>query len=79
MKKNLKHFNAKPTGGWGRYKNMKLPSDPYMLLSIINMKLRDSYDSLDELCASMGIDKAELEKRLGDAGFEYMEKVNQFK
>ena len=29
---------------------MNLPNDPFILLSLINMKLRDSYPSLDELC-----------------------------
>ena len=29
---------------------MTLPEDPMMLFSFINMKLRDNYSSLDELC-----------------------------
>ena len=29
---------------------MELPEDPMMLFSVINMKLRDCYASLDELC-----------------------------
>ena len=28
---------------------MELPKDPMMLFSVINMKLRDCYSSLDEL------------------------------
>ena len=55
-----------------------IPSDPMMLLSFINMKLRDQYDSLDELCASMDIDRSELESRLGEAGFEYNPQQNKF-
>lgn len=55
-----------------------IPSDPMMLLSFINMKLRDQYDSLDELCASMGIDRSELESRLAEAGFEYNPQQNKF-
>ncbi len=58
---------------------MTLPQDPFMLLSMINMKLRDEYPSLDELCASEGIDCKELEERLKAAGFEYMPEVNQFR
>ena len=50
-----------------------------MLMSIVNMKLRDDYSDLDELCASEDIDKTELVSRLGDAGFEYMPAVNQFR
>lgn len=50
-----------------------------MLLSAVNMKLRDEYGSLDDLCRSLDIDRAELEKRLADAGFEYMPEINQFR
>lgn len=56
-----------------------IPSDPYILLSYINMKLRDKYVNLDELCASLDIERTSLEKRLSDAGFEYVPSVNQFK
>lgn len=55
-----------------------IPSDPMMLLSFINMKLRDQYDSLDELCASMDIDRSELESQLAEAGFEYNPQQNKF-
>ena len=54
-------------------------SDPFMLLSFVNMKLRDDYSSLDELCASEGLDKAELLSRLNAAGFDYMPSINQFR
>ncbi|MGL4740429.1 MAG: DUF4250 domain-containing protein [Sarcina sp.] len=57
------------------YKTM----DPFMLLSIMNLKLRDFYTSLDNLCEDLNIDKNELEERLTAAGFEYVEAVNQFK
>ena len=39
---------------------MELPKDPMMLFSVINMKLRDCYSSLDELCEDMDVDKEEL-------------------
>ena len=32
-----------------------LPSDPIMLLSFVNMKLRDQYASLDALCEDMDV------------------------
>ena len=32
---------------------MRLPEDPVMLYSFINMKLRDFYPSLDALCEDM--------------------------
>lgn len=55
-----------------------LPSDPMMLLSFINMKLRDCYPSLDELCAALDVDRATLCARLAEAGFEYNPRQNKF-
>lgn len=43
------------------------------------MKLRDTYDSLDELCASEGIPRQKIEELLRDAGFEYNSKINSFR
>lgn len=57
---------------------MELPNDPMMLYSMINMKLRDFYSSLDALCDDMGVSKDEIVKRLGEAGFEYNEEQNKF-
>lgn len=56
----------------------KLPQDPFMLMSFVNTKLRDEYHSLDELCKSLDINRAELEARLRAAGFEYNEALNKF-
>lgn len=58
---------------------MSLPSDPIILMSVVNTKLRDQYPSLDELCSSLGIDRDELCHRLADAGFEYIHSLNQFR
>lgn len=53
--------------------------DPNILVSVINMKLRDYYSSLDILCEDLQIDRRELENKLKDAGYLYMVDVNQFK
>ena len=58
---------------------MSLPQDPFMLLSMINMYLRDRYTSLDDLCKSEDIDRTDLENRLKEAGFEYLPSINQFR
>ncbi|MBR3738179.1 MAG: DUF4250 domain-containing protein [Eubacterium sp.] len=58
---------------------MSLPKDPFMLLSVINMKLRDFYSSLDALCEDMGESKEEIEKALNNAGFEYDKTTNSFR
>lgn len=57
---------------------MQLPSDPMMLLSVVNTKLRDCYESLDALCSDMEIDKDEIINRLAGAGFEYNKEQNKF-
>ncbi|MBQ9641039.1 MAG: DUF4250 domain-containing protein [Bacteroidaceae bacterium] len=57
---------------------MTLPNDVMMLLSTVNMLLRDEYSSLDELCQAEGIERAELCRRLAEAGFEYSEVHNKF-
>ena len=49
---------------------MELPEDPMMLFSVINMKLRDCYASLDELCEDMNISKDILIGKLESIGFE---------
>lgn len=56
-----------------------LPSDPIMLLSVINTKLRDFYPSLDALCDEMDEDKSAIEEILSKAGFSYDKESNQFK
>lgn len=57
----------------------KLPEDPVMLMSVINMKLRDFYPTLDALCDDMGIDRAHLTATLAAAGFDYLPAANQFR
>ncbi len=49
-----------------------------MLFSVINMKLRDRYASLDALCDDLHIDRKALEAKLAAAGFEYSGKYNKF-
>ena len=50
---------------------MNLPEEPMMLYSFINIKLRDSYPTLDALCEDMNVEKAEILRRLKMVGFEY--------
>lgn len=56
-----------------------IPSDPIMLLSFINMKLRDDYKSLDDLCESLDIDKDKITEKLLSVGYRYNAANNQFK
>ncbi|MBR3795266.1 MAG: DUF4250 domain-containing protein [Clostridia bacterium] len=57
---------------------MMLPSDPIMLLSAVNMKLRDAYPSLDALCEDMDVSKEEIVRKLAEVGYEYNEEMNRF-
>ena len=58
---------------------MALPSDPVMLLSVVNLKLRNYYPTLDALCEDMDADKDALVARLAAAGYQYDPQQNQFK
>jgi hypothetical protein len=49
-----------------------------MLFSVVNMKLRDIYDSLDALCDDMNVSKEQLCAKLAAAGYEYSEQYNKF-
>lgn len=57
------------------FKNM----DPFILLSTVNMQLRDEFSSLDELCTTNDIDKNELTEKLKASGFKYNKEQNQFR
>ena len=58
---------------------MTLPKDPMILLSFLNMKLRDGYASLRAFCEENDADMDELTKTLADAGFQYDEETNRFR
>ena len=47
---------------------MSLPSDPFILLSVLNTKLRDFYPSLEECCKAEDIDPKALTKKLKSVG-----------
>lgn len=58
---------------------MNIPNDPAILLSYVNTMLRDEYESLDELCKSLDIQRKELENKLSAIGYEYSPEHNRFK
>ena len=58
--------------------NSNIPKDPVMLISFINMKLRDFYPSLDELCADLDLNVNDVSEKLASAGFNYDGKLNRF-
>ena len=56
-----------------------LPQDPMILLSFLNMKLRDGGASLQALCDELGADPEEIREKLAAAGYRYDEKANRFR
>lgn len=55
-----------------------LPKDPYILMSYLNTKLRDSYNSLEELAKSEDADINEILAVMNSIGFSYNENTNSF-
>ncbi|NVD06053.1 DUF4250 domain-containing protein [Vibrio sp. JPW-9-11-11] len=54
--------------------------DSIMLMSIVNMKLRDDFDGdLDKLTAYFDIERSALEAKLAKAGFDFLPDAGQFR
>lgn len=54
--------------------------DPVMLMSIVNMKLRDDFSGdLDKLANFFDIDRSALESKLSSAGFDFLPEAGQFR
>lgn len=55
-----------------------IPQDPIMLLSFVNLKLRDYYSNPDIMCDDLDINRTEIEEKLKNAGYEYNEQLNKY-
>lgn len=55
-----------------------IPNDPVMLLSFINLKLRDFYSDLDSLCEDLEMNKEELTGKLSAIDYHYDKEQNKF-
>ena len=55
-----------------------IPKDPVMLLSFINLKLRDYYSSFDALCEDLDVDGTEIVDKLAGINYRYDADKNQF-
>lgn len=58
--------------------NMSIPNDPMMLLSFVNLKLRDFYSSFDAMCEDMELNKDEIIAKLASIDYEYDAELNKF-
>ncbi|WP_294350371.1 DUF4250 domain-containing protein [uncultured Clostridium sp.] len=56
-----------------------LAMDPVILLSVLNMKLRDNFSSLKALCEDVGVAEEEVVTKIKAIGYDYDESSNQFK
>lgn len=57
---------------------MMIPKDPFMLLSYVNLKLRDNYRSIEEMCDDLDISLTEIEEACNGIGYFYDKQINQF-
>lgn len=57
---------------------MMLPNDPVMRLSFVNLKLRDFYKNIEDLCDDFDVDKDELISSLEAIDYHYDAEANQF-
>lgn len=57
----------------------QLPEDINILISILNLKLRDFYTNLQTLCEDMDIELDFLMEKLEKNGYLYDPKTNQIK
>ena len=55
-----------------------IPSDPIMLLSFVNLKLRDYLGSLDAMCEDLDVSKVEITAKLAAVNYRYDAEKNQF-
>ena len=55
-----------------------IPNDPVMLLSFVNMKLRDKYASLNDMCEDLDISSTEIVEKLAQIDYHYDVEKNQF-
>ncbi|MCD9553920.1 DUF4250 domain-containing protein [Photobacterium carnosum] len=53
--------------------------DTIMLMSIINMKIRDEFNTLDDLVKFFDIDREQLIAKLATGGFNFLPEVQQFR
>lgn len=56
----------------------RMPNDPVMLLSLVNMRLRDRYATLQALCEDLGWEEDALREKLENISYRYSEAQNQF-
>ncbi len=57
---------------------LDMPKDPVMLLSFVNMRLRDEGINLSEFAAGFSVSEESIKEKLSAVGYTYDEKLNKF-
>lgn len=52
--------------------------DPYLMLSILNMKLRDECPTLVDLCKTYGLEMGHVQEKMKEIDYIYNAETNQF-
>lgn len=55
-----------------------IPKDPAMLLSFMNLKLRDYDYDLEKLCDDLDVSESEIRETLARIDYHYDKEKNQF-
>ena len=56
-----------------------MPTNPVLLMSIVNTLLRDQYDNPEALCDDKDWSYEDMNKILTDAGYSYNSDLNQYR
>ncbi|EJO5347592.1 DUF4250 domain-containing protein [Clostridium botulinum] len=52
--------------------------NPYILLSLVNTKLRDEFESLKDFCQTYDLRQDEIENKMKNIEYKYDDEINQF-
>jgi len=55
-----------------------IPQDPVMLLSFVNLKLRDYYSDLQAMCEDLDVSEQEIKEKLAAIDYHYDKVQNKF-
>ncbi|MCR1933451.1 DUF4250 domain-containing protein [Clostridium tepidum] len=52
--------------------------NPYILLSLVNTKLRDEFKNLKDFCETYDLKQNEIENKMNSIEYKYDNEINQF-
>ena len=60
-------------------KDTLMNMDVNILVSMVNMKIRDYYGTLEAYCEDNNIKSSDIINKLSTGGFQYNKEINQFR